>query len=147
MNDKEPLVEDEHLPRKRIIAAGLVTGGGRTVFEGAMQEDRTVPSQESCSVPAELAAALESNPVAAENSENMTATHHLMYAARVSSAKKPETRQKRTERSIGSSWRTTGSWMSSGSGKRNDEVTGISWIDIIKKVTAVTPGLSGTPGP
>lgn len=86
---------------KRMMAAGLMTDAGRVVFEGAMQEDRTVPARESCSVPAELEAALESNPVAAENFQNMAATHQLMYAAWVSSAKKLKTRQKRTERSIG----------------------------------------------
>lgn len=85
---------------RKMIDAGLMTGAGLAIFDDAMQQDRTVPSRKSYSVPAELESALESNPVAAENFQNMAATHRLMYAAWVSSAKKQETRQNRVERTI-----------------------------------------------
>jgi len=86
---------------KRMVAEGLMTDTGRAAFEEAMQQERTVPSRESYAIPAELETALGSNPAAAGNFRNMAATHRLMYAAWVGSAKKPETRQKRAERSIG----------------------------------------------
>jgi len=86
---------------QRMIEAGLMAGAGMAVFDEAMRQDRTVPSRERYTVPAELAMALGSNPAAAENFRNMAPTHQSMYAAWVSSAKKPETRQKRAERSVG----------------------------------------------
>ena len=86
---------------RKMIDAGLMTGAGRAVFDDAMQQDRTIPSRESYSIPAELEAALGSNPIAEGNFRNLTETHRRMYAAWVGSAKKPETRQKRAEQSIG----------------------------------------------
>ncbi len=85
---------------KKMIAAGLMTASGRGVFEDAMRQDRTVPSRQSYSIPAELETALASSPVALNNFQNMAPTHRLMYAAWVSSAKRPETRLKRAEKSI-----------------------------------------------
>jgi len=86
---------------RKMIDAGLMTDAGRVVFDEAMKQERTVPSRDSYGFPDELKAALGSNPVASENFRNLAETHRLMYAAWVGSAKKPETRQKRAERSIG----------------------------------------------
>jgi uncharacterized protein YdeI (YjbR/CyaY-like superfamily) len=78
-----------------------MTDAGRAAFDDAMQQERTVPSRNRYAVPDELESALGSNPVASENFQNLAETHRSMYAAWVGSAKKPETRQKRAERSIG----------------------------------------------
>jgi len=86
---------------RRMIDAGLMTGAGREVFEKAMQENRTIAPLSHRAVPAELDAALANNPAAAENFRNMTPSQQGMYAAWVSSAKRPETRQARAERSAG----------------------------------------------
>lgn len=83
-----------------MINAGKMADAGRVVFEEAMQQDRTVPSLTSYSIPDELEAALASSPDAAENFRNMAPTPRLMYAAWVSTAKRPETRLKRAARSI-----------------------------------------------
>lgn len=85
---------------KKMIEAGLMTDAGRAIFEEAMQQDRTVPALSSYSIPDELEAALASSPVALRNYRNMASTHRLMYAAWVNTAKRPETRQKRAEKSI-----------------------------------------------
>lgn len=86
---------------RRIIDAELMTHAGREVFEKAMQENRTAPALSRRPVPAELDAALAKNLAAAENFRNLAPSHRGMYAAWVSSAKRPETRQERAERSIG----------------------------------------------
>jgi uncharacterized protein YdeI (YjbR/CyaY-like superfamily) len=65
-----------------------------------MRQDRTIPSRQSYSIPAELETVLASSPLALNNFQNMAPTHRLMYAAWVSSAKRPETRLKRAEKSI-----------------------------------------------
>ena len=85
---------------KKMIDAGLMTDAGRAIFDDAMKQERTVPSLTSYSIPDELEAALAFSPVALRNCQNMASTHRLMYAAWVSSAKRPETRQKRAEKSI-----------------------------------------------
>jgi len=86
---------------QRMIAAGLMTVAGRAVFDVAMQENRTVPSLRSYSVPDELEAALAESPRAAENFRHMAMTHRGMYAAWVGSAKRPETRRAQAEKSVG----------------------------------------------
>jgi len=86
---------------KKMIGAGLMTDAGRAIFEEAMQQDRIVPALASYSIPDELEAALVSSPVALKNFQNMAPTHRLMYAAWVSTAKRPETRLKRAEKCIG----------------------------------------------
>jgi len=85
---------------KKMIGAGLMTDAGRAIFEEAMQQDRIVPALSSYSIPDELDAALVSSPVALKNFQNMAPTHRLMYAAWVSTAKRPETRLKRAEKCI-----------------------------------------------
>jgi len=85
---------------KKMIDTGLMTDTGRAIFDDAMKQERTVPSLTSYSIPDELEAALAFSPVALRNYQNMASTHRLMYAAWVSSAKRPETRQKRAEKSI-----------------------------------------------
>ncbi len=85
---------------KKMIGAGLMTDEGRTIFEEAMQKDRIVPALTSYSIPEELKAALASSPAALKNYQNMAPAHRLMYAGWVSTAKRPETRMKRAEKSI-----------------------------------------------
>ena len=85
---------------KKMVVTGLMTDAGRAKFEEAMQQDRTVPSLTSYSIPDELEVALASSPVALRNYQNMAPAHRLMYAGWVSTAKRPETRLKRAEKSI-----------------------------------------------
>jgi uncharacterized protein YdeI (YjbR/CyaY-like superfamily) len=85
---------------KKMISAGLMTDEGRAVFEEAMQQDRTVPALTGYSIPEELETALSSSPAALKNYQNMAPSHRLMYAGWVSTAKRPETRRRRAEKSI-----------------------------------------------
>ena len=86
---------------EKMINTGLMTDAGRAIFNEAMKQERTVPSLTSYSIPDELEAALASSPVALRNYQNMAPTYRLMYAAWVDTAKMPETRQRRAEKSIG----------------------------------------------
>jgi uncharacterized protein YdeI (YjbR/CyaY-like superfamily) len=85
---------------KKMIDVGLMTDAGKAIFEEAMRQDRTVPALTSYSIPDELEAALASSPVALKNYQNLAKVHRLMYAGWVSTAKRPETRMKRAEKSI-----------------------------------------------
>jgi len=85
---------------QRMIQAGLMTEGGRVVFEEAMRENRIAPSRTSFRVPPELETALAAHPVAAENFRNLALSHQQMFAAWVGTAVRPETRLRRAERSI-----------------------------------------------
>lgn len=86
---------------EKMIDTGLMTDAGRAIFNEAMKQERTVLPLTSYSIPDELEAALASSPVALRNYQNMAPTHRLMYAAWVDTAKMPETRQRRAEKSIG----------------------------------------------
>ena len=83
---------------ERLLDAGRVKAGGLAQIESAKQDGRweaAYPSQGKAELPADLQAALASNPAAQRFFETIDRANRYSFIYRVNDAKKPQTRVKR----------------------------------------------------
>jgi len=91
---------------ERMIAQGRMTKAGQALVDeakasGEWERERTRPTVSADDVPEELEQALAAHPKAAKTFNALAPTYRKQYILWIATAKRPETRQRRTNEAIG----------------------------------------------
>jgi uncharacterized protein YdeI (YjbR/CyaY-like superfamily) len=89
---------------ERLLQEGRMLAGGLAAFERAKQDGRiqdAYPGQASIEVPADLTAALRTDPAAQAMFDVLTSQNRYAVLLRISQAKRTDTRARRIERFVG----------------------------------------------
>jgi uncharacterized protein YdeI (YjbR/CyaY-like superfamily) len=90
---------------EKVLAEGLMTDAGMVFVSeakasGEWDRKQVRPSMSADELPIELSEALETHPVASKTFLALAATYQKQYILWIATAKKPETRQRRTSEAI-----------------------------------------------
>jgi len=97
---RSPWSEINRERAQRMIDEGLMTEAGLKIYQEAMKNNLIVPSSKNFSVPDFLEDALRKNETVWNNFQKMAPSARLLYVHWVTSAKTPETRMKRINKSV-----------------------------------------------